>query len=277
MRRAFNLFALLVVLSPLSVLHAVEPLRFAPLNQRSPQLMASYWNPILDYIGRKAGVALTLSIGKAAPDTTAMTVRGEVDLAFTNHLFTPERDKLGWRVIARPAGAAIWGEIVVLPDSPAQKLADLEGRDVVFPSREAFVAYQVTMDGLTKQGVQVTPRFSGNQEGAMGQLRAGAVAAASVNGRVMADYAKREGVAYRTLWRSDSFHDLAVMAHPRVPAAQLEALRRAFVGMADDPEGARILEQVAALVKQSPPFGFVASDNKDYDSYRRFFLKTQTR
>lgn len=253
---------------------AAQPYTIGVLNQRSPQLTARYWNPILDYVARKCGVTLILRMGKTAPETTAMTIRGEFDFAYTNHLFTPERDKLGWRVIARPVGEPISGQIVVLQDAPVRQLADLAGKDVAFPSVEAFVGYQVPMDALLRAGVSVHPVFAGNQEGAMGQLRVGAVAAAAVNAKVMADYASRENLQYRVVWQSEPYLDLAVMVHPRVPKRDAEAVRAALVGMREDPEGRRVLEESAAVIRQQSPPGFETAENRDYDNYRRFFRTT---
>ena len=256
---------------------SAQALRFGVLNQRSPQLTAQYWNPILDHVSRKTGVALELHIGKSAPETTAMAVRGELDVYYTNHLFTAERDQLGWRVFGRGAGEGIRAEIVVAADSPITSLAQLQDKGVVFPSPEAFVGYWIPMDALLKAGVQVQPQFAGNQEGAMAQLRSGATNAAGVNAKVMAEYAKREGLHYRSLWVSERYMDLALMVHPRVSAALVDRLRATFVAMAQDPEGLRVLEASARLIKQQPPFGFVASENRDYDNYRKFYRTTLVR
>ena len=166
---------------------SAEALRFGVLNQRSPQLTAQYWNPILDHVSRKSGVALELHIGKSAPDTTAMAVRGELDLYYTNHLFTAERDQLGWRVFGHAAGEGIRAEIVVAADSPITSLAQLRDLGVVFASPEAFLGYWVPLDALLKAGVPVKPQFAGNQEDALAQLRSGAASAAGVNARIVAD------------------------------------------------------------------------------------------
>jgi len=256
---------------------SAQALRFGVLNQRSPQLTAQYWNPILDHVRRKSGVTLELHIGKSAPETTAMAVRGDLDLYYTNHLFSTDRDRLGWRVFGRGAGEGIRAEIVVAADSPISTLAQLRGKSVVFPSPEAFVGYWVPMDALLKAGVQVQPQFAGNQEGAIAQLRSGAADAAGVNATVIAEYAERERLRYRSLWTSERYLDLALMAHPRVPAQVVERLRAAFVGMAQDSEGLRILEASAAVVKQQPPFGFVAAESRDYDNYRSFYRTTSVR
>ena len=80
---------------------------FGVLNQRSIQLTAEYWNPILQYVSKKSGVTLNLKMGKTAPDTSAMTGRGEFDYVYSNHIFTPTNSRAGYRVIARPVTEAI--------------------------------------------------------------------------------------------------------------------------------------------------------------------------
>src|SRR4051812_34087996 len=83
---------------------AEQPYTFNVLNQRSITLTAQYWNPILIYVSHKSGVPLTLKLAKTAPEADALAEQGAYDFLYTNHFFTPERDRLGFRVIARPAG-----------------------------------------------------------------------------------------------------------------------------------------------------------------------------
>jgi phosphonate transport system substrate-binding protein len=249
----------------------VTAFNFSVLNQRSAALTAQYWNPILSYASRKSGVELRLKIGKTAPETTELTIRGQAQFAYTNHLFTPERTKLGWKVIAASDEPAMRGIIAVPADSGLRQLRDLAGQRVAFPSPEAFLGYKVPLDALTKQGVAVEAVFSGNQEGAMGQLKLGRVAAAGVNASVMETYAHREGMAYRALWQSEPFPGLAVMVAPGVPAPVVKAVRDALVGMGTDPEGRDILAQGAALLKAEQPVGFKVATDADYRSYLQFY------
>jgi phosphonate transport system substrate-binding protein len=244
---------------------------FGVVNQRSPVLHAQSWNPILRYVSDKSGVALQLKLAKTAPDHSAMIGRGELDFIYSNHNFTPANDRVGYRVIARPVEAAITGQIVVPAGSPVQALSQLEGKEVAFPSRAAFVGYYVPMDALLRAGVHVLPLFAGNQEGAMGQLKSGRVRAVAVNSQVMRDYGERERFAYRVVWSSEPFLNIPISAHPSVPPDKVRAVRAALVGMADDPEGAQILAASAALIKQKPPHGFVAAGDRDFENYRRFF------
>lgn len=264
----------LILLLNWTVAFADEPLAFGVLNQRSALLTAQYWNPILTYVSEQSGVPLRLKMGHTAPETTAMTVRGEFAFAYTNHLFTPKRDRLGWRVIARPAGKGIQSAIVVGEASPVKTLKDLVGQKVGFPSKEAFAGYHIPMDALLRTGINVKPVFSCNQEGVMAQLKVGVVVAAAVNSEVMAAYAKRENFHYRVIWRSKVYPDLAVMAHPRVPHSKVIAVKEALLKMAQNDNGRKILSNGAKLLKLEGEIGFVAADDRDYDIYRKFYRRT---
>ena len=247
------------------------------LNQRSIALTAQYWNPIVTYVARKSGVPLELKLAKTSKEGNAVAERYGYDFLYTNHFFTPERDKLGYKVIARPAGPGIRSQIVVPEDSPIQRLQDLNGKDVAFVSPDAFAGYWLPMDALLRAKVKVNVIFTGNQEASSAQLKVSKVIAAGVNGSVLARYARREQFSYRALWTSELYQDLCVMANPKVPADKVEAVRKALIGMAADPEGMKILQAGADLLKSTGELGFVAADNRDYDNYRRFYRTTQVK
>lgn len=253
---------------------AAEPLLFGVLNQRSVVATAEIWNPILNYAASKSGVPLTLRMGAVAEETTAMTVRGDFDFIYTNHLFTPERDKLGFKVIARFNTPGIRSQIVTLETSPDHTLASLSGKTVAFANPDGFTGFWVPMDVLLQNHVQVEPVFAGNQESAMTRLALGSVAAAGVNDRVMAQYARKEGLKYRVLWTSEPYMDLVVMVHPRVPAETVEKIRQALLGMAEDADGLKVLQTVTDKMKSAERLAFVAAKDSDYNNYRHFYRHT---
>ena len=250
------------------------PLAFGVINQRSVPLTAQSWNPILSYVSKKTGVPLALRMGKTAPETTAMTVRGEHAFAYTNHMFTPERDRIGYKAILRMKGEPIHGTIVVRDDSPVRSIEDLRGAKVAFPSKEAFVGYWLPMDHLLKSGVQVKEVFAGNQEGAMSQLQFGEVVAAAVNRKLLSRYAQREDFRYRVIWTSEPYLDIPVMAHPSTPPRLVESVRAAFIGMEQDPEGRRALQASADALGSRELWSFVRVDDAEYENYRRFYRGT---
>ena len=241
-----------------------RPLSFGVLNQQSPALTAERWNPILHYVSTQSGVPLQLRMGKNVEQTDKMMKRGEFDFMFTNHNFQTEFDSVGYRVIARWGGEPIHGVIAVAEESPFKELKDLEGRPVAFPSQDAFVAYAVPMVALRRAGVEVKQVFAGNQEGALAQLKARRVDAAAVNSRFLRRYVEREKMRVRELFVSTGFPDLAVIVHPRVPAATVAKVRQAFLTMKDDARAAPILTRA-----QCP--GFEPAEDKDYEGVRRIY------
>jgi phosphonate transport system substrate-binding protein len=250
---------------------------FYVLHQRTVSLTAQYWNPILTYVGRKSGVPLELKLAKTAQEGNANAESGAYAFLYTNHFFTQERDRLGYKVIARPAGPGIRSQIVVPVDSPIQSLQDLNGKEVAFVSRDGFTGYWLPFDALLRSKVDVKVVFTGNQEASSAQLRVNKVAAAGVNSSVMARYGRRESFEYRALWTSEPYQDLCIMANPKVPADKVAAVKGALIGMASDPEGQKILEAGADLLKSNGDLGFVAADNRDYDNYRKFYRTTQVK
>jgi phosphonate transport system substrate-binding protein len=263
----------LACLLPLSAA-ASERHSFGVLSQRSAVLTAQYWNPVLDYVQRRSGVRLELRIARTAPESNDLIERGEYDFVYSNTIFQPKLAKANYQVILRPRDEAITGQIVTLDESPIRSLKELDGKEVGFPSLAAFVGYAVPMDGLLRQKIRVTPVWGGNQEGIMGQLKAGRVIAAGVNNQVMKSFAAREGLRYRVLWESRPFNNLPIAAHPRLTEATVKAIQIAIEGMDADPEGQQILESVAKVIDQKPPYGFRRATPADYSSYTDFYRTT---
>ena len=241
-----------------------RPLTFGVLNQQSASLTAERWNPILQYVSTTSGVPLQLRMGPTVEDTDAMMGRGELDFVFTNHNFQPEFDGVGYKVIARWSGEPIRGVIVVPTDSPIRELRQLAGRRVAFPSRDAFAAYAVPLLAFKRAGVTMQEVLAANQEGALAQLKAHRVDAAAVNSRFLGQYEEREQVRFRTIFVSDAYPDLAVIAHPRIPAAVVERVRGALIGMKSDPAAAPVLARARSQ-------GFDPATDREYDGVRRVY------
>ncbi len=256
----------------LGVAATAQPVyHFSPVNQHSLQLSAAYWNPILEYVSARSGVKLQLKLGRTSAETTAGVLAGEADFAFTNHLFSPERMKLGWTVFGRRNVPSIAGQIIVPAESPYRTLGDLAGKPIAFPGPEALVAYKLTYAQLLAQKIEVTPVFAGNLDAAFSQMLAGRAVAMGTNSQMVTEYSAREGRTFRVLWTSPRLNDLALMASPRVPKAQVQAVAKAFLGMHLDPAGKQVLDQAAQVIQAKDPVSFVAATDADYAAYRDFY------
>lgn len=245
--------------------------RFSPVPQQAIPLVAAYWNPILAWVSQKSGVKLSLKISRTSAETTAYVLKEEVEFVFTNHLFSPEREQLGWKVIGRRLTPPVHSQIIVPADSPITQLAQLEGREVAFPGPEALVAYKVSAAHLISKKVNVKPVFGGNMDGALAQMYAGKTAAAGVNSQLAEGHARRENRQYRVLWSSEPFHDLALMAASKVPERDVKAVAAAFAEMHLDRQGLETLSQASQQIGLTTEAHFIASNGREYDAYRRFY------
>lgn len=245
--------------------------RFSPVNQWDIAKTAAYWNPIIKYVSDKSGVKLELKIGRTSADTTSYVLTQEVEFVFSNHLFSPEREKLGWKVFGRRWTPPLHGQIAVPADSPITKLEELRGQDMVFAGPEAFIGFKLPYAHLLSQGIEVKVAFAGNQNGAFSQLFAGKAKAVGSNSALVDGYALREGRRFRTLWTSEGFHDLALMASGKVPEKVVKAVASAFINMHRDPAGKEILVRASQEVGLDPQAYFLPATSDDYAAYRRFY------
>ncbi len=246
---------------------ASEPLIFGVLNQQPAAETAALWNPILQYINAKTGLVLKLKMGATVQETDAMTARGDFDFLYSNHNFDPEYARANYRPLVQWGGHPLVGQIVVLADSPITSLKQLEGKTVAFPSKDAFIAYQVTRHALKQASIQIQPVFGASQQGASVQLQTGRADAASLN-KLFADRFQSEGKGkFRVLFESDAWPNIPVQAHPRIAKADAESVRQALVKMNDDPEGK------ALLAKLKIP-GFLPVADSDYSQTRLLYKES---
>ena len=257
----------LVLLFPIRYGLASEPLSFGVLNQQPAAETAALWNPILQYLNTKTGLVFKLKMGATVQETDAMTARGEFDFLYSNHNFDPVYAQANYRPLVQWGGHPLVGQIVVLADSPITSLKQLEGKTVAFPSKDAFIAYQVTRHALKQADIQIQPVFGASQQGAAVQLQTGRADAASLN-KLFADRFQSEGKGkFRVLFESDAWPNIPVQAHPRIAKADAESVRQALVKMNDDPEGK------ALLAKLKIP-GFLPVADSDYSQTRLLYKET---
>jgi phosphonate transport system substrate-binding protein len=265
------LLAALILCIPTFVSAQNVTYRFSPVNQWDINKTAAYWNPIIKYVSDKSGVKLELKIGRTSADTTAYVLTKEVEFVFSNHLFSPEREQLGWTVFGRRWMPPLQGEIAVPADSPITKLEDLKGQEVVFAGPEAFMGFKVPYAQLLNRKIDVKVVFAGNQNAAFAQLFAGKAKAVGSNSALIGGYSIKEGKTFRTLWKSADFNDLALMAASKVPGPIVKAVASAFIGMHRDPIGKAILVKASEEVGLDPQAYFLPATDADYASYRQFY------
>ena len=246
--------------------------RWGVINLLPLTTSAQWWNPILLALSRLSGVRLALAMAPSTPQAVERAGAGEYDFFVNNHLFTPERVRWGWRVIAR-FNVQTQGSLWVRTDGPLQRLPDLQGQPVVFPSPEAFFGYHLPRRALAEAGVTVQERFAGPVDAVMAQLASGAAVAAGGNLAVAQRYVRLHALPARTLWVSQPYPDFAVMAHRRVSPEVVQRVRQALLDVRADAQGAAALDamQAALWPTLAEPLRFISATEADYEPYVQFW------
>jgi len=219
-----------------------EPLTFGVVPQQSAGALARTWGPLIEEIGRRAGVAIGF---RTAPDIPAFESRlaaGDYDLAYMNpYHFTVFNRAPGYRALARQRGERIRGILVVQADSPIDDIAALAGKEVAFPAPAAFAASVLPQAALRRAGVAVRPVYVRSHESVYLAVSRGLYVAGGGIERTFADTAPEARERLRVLWRTDAYTPHAIAAHPRVDDAVAARLRRVMIALADDDAGRTLL------------------------------------
>jgi ABC-type phosphate/phosphonate transport system substrate-binding protein len=235
--------------------------------------MAAQLNPILKWVGQRAGVELVMKSGYNFDDMQRHLARGEYDfyIGFPS-LQSMIRQSLDYKVIAALEGQAI-SAIIVQFHSPYQTLSDLNGHEVAMGSHGIFIANVVPMSVLLDEDVKIKSITIGNQESLVTEFKLGKYQAIAVNLGGFKRIMGKNNHPYRILWQSSPLmnYPLAVRAGV-VPDDVVKRVQQAFIDMAQDAEGQAILERS----NQRPGIqwkGWKAASEQDYqfaiESYQR--------
>ncbi len=227
-----------------------------------PQLPASetysHWAPVLEAIGLATKQCFTLSISKTIPDFENELLAGTPDFSYMN----PYHQVMAYRRQAyRPLVAdatPLTGILVVRRDSGIVKLEDLNGKQLAFPSPNAFAASLITRATLSQRGIDIKPVYVKTHSNVYRSvLQADVVAGGAVNTTLLRE---PEGLQsqLKVLFESAGYRAHPFSSHPRVPAAVQESVRKAFIAYASTDTGK------AAMNKAQMPQPVAVDYARDY-------------
>ena len=244
-----------------------EHLTFGIVPQQSAHTLAKRWTPVFQYLSEKTGEDIRFSTAKDIPTFEKRLVAGEYDIAYMNpYHYTVFNKVPGYQAMAKQTDKLIKGIVVVRKDSPYEKLADLNNKQLAFPAPAAFAASVVPRSIMEQQGIYITPQYVSSHESVyLGVARGFFVAGGGVM-RTFNNMAPEVKEQLRVLWTTPDYTPHAIAAHPRVSSEKIAKLKQALLGMSDDPEG-------IALLKTINFAGFSLSENADWDDVRALNIK----
>lgn len=241
---------------------APRKLTFGVVPQQSVTDLARAWTPLLAYVSRKTGYAIEF---RTAQDITTFGRRvdaGEFDFAYFNPLHYATYRASGYQAMARERDTRLVGIIVVPKDSGYKSLQDLNGATMAFPSPIAFAATILPQLSLKQAGVSVVPKIVVSHESVYRTVARGLYPA---GGGIVKTYEQVDPLVrdqLRILWKSRPYTPHPIAVHPRVPGEVAQRAVAALLAMADDPQGAVLLEEAGFK-------GFVSAKDSDYEDIRK--------
>lgn len=205
--------------------------------QLAPEIMHRAWAPLLDAVSRETGIGLTLTITPSIAGFEALLLRGLPDFAFTNpYMVLPGRKAQGYVPLVRNGKTKLVGHLLVRKDSAVRTLRDLDGATIAFPAPNAFAAALYIRAHLARENVRFTPVYVGTHSNVYRHVLFGESAAGGgVNISLEREPEDIRGMM-RPVYSTPPLVPHAFVGHPRVPAADREAVAAAMLRLAAKPE-----------------------------------------
>ncbi len=235
---------------------------FGVVPQQSASELARRWAPVLDYLGRSAGLEIKFRTAPDIPEFERRVAAGEYDFAYMNpYHYTVFSQKPGYRAYAKAKGQRLKGILVVRKDSPIQDPRGLSGATLAFPAPAAFAASVLTRAYLNQEGIPFTPKFVSSHDSVYLAVAKGLYPGGGGVVRTLESLEPDVRNQLRILWTTEGYTPHAFAAHPRVPAEDVERLTEAMLAMGQNEDGRALLEPLGIK-------GFEAAADADWDDVR---------
>ena len=223
------------------------------------------FSPLVDYLGRKTGMAFSLKITADYQDCIDRLGNGSLDIAYLGSAgYVKMVDLYGERpIVARleTNGTPFFRSVIfVREESPLQTLADLAGKELAFGDQESTSSHIVPRHMLIEAGLSID-QLGGHQHldnhnnVALGVLM-GDYDAGGVKEEIFNKYEKR---GLRRLAISSPIPEYLFVASSRLPSKSVEDLRKAFYSLKNDKDGESIMKEIKKGMT-----AFVPANDGDY-------------
>ena len=225
------------------------------------------WSPLLERVGREAGVQLSLRQSANIPRFESELLAGQPDFAYLNpyHAVMASRAQ-GYVPLVRD-NQPLTGILVVRRDDPIKSVRELDGKELAFPAPNAFGA-SLWMRALLaeREQIRISPVYVQTHSNVYRQVISGkAAAGGGVNHTLMQE---RDEVRadLRVLMETPGAAPHPLAAHPRVPARVQQAVTESFLRLVGDASGQSLLKAIGMVTPVAADFG------RDYRPLERYRL-----
>ncbi len=243
----------------------LETLTFGIVPQQSASKLARLWIPIMQKVGKDAGVRLVFKTTKSIPDFETECHEGNYDISYMNPFhYTQFCEDPGYLVVAKQKDKRIQGILVAKKGSGLKEnLHELNGKTLAFPAPDAFAATKIPMRELAAENpsISVNPEFVSSHDSvyrsvAQGLFLAGGGIQRTFNNVEPAIFDQLERVMF-----TEKYTPHAFAVHPGVGVETRERLAQALITLGDSEEGRGLLASINFA-------GIEAAEDSEWDDVR---------
>lgn len=239
----------------------------------SPRGTVESYQPLLDYLSNALDRPVELVQRRTYEETNVLVESGEVDLAFVcTSAYVTGHDDFDMRLLVAPQvnGATTYHSLLIVPiDSPAQTMADLQGKvfaftDPISNSGRVYPTYLVQQLGFTPETFFARTFFTYNHDDAIRAVADRLADGAAVDNLVYEYAIERHPTLserVRIIHHSPAFGIPPVVVSPTIRPQTQALLQETLLGMSESSEGQAALTSLGIDA-------FVTIDDSAYDSVR---------
>ncbi len=221
-----------------------------------PQLTAakiySTWSPLLERVGKEAGLCFELRVSPTIPEFEQKLLKGEPEFVFLNpyHAVLAQQKKK-YQPLLADSEDLLTGILVVRADSPIKSLDELKGKNISFPAPNSFAASLLIRAELGKRKIDINPVFVKTHSNVYRSvIGKDAIAGGGVN-NTLDNEVSEVRQQLRVLFETQAYTPHPVATHPTVPAAVRERFFKAMLKQTQDEEGRKLLDGINLSKPQS--------------------------
>jgi phosphonate transport system substrate-binding protein len=239
----------------------------------SPKGNIASYSDLVAYLGRKMGRRAEMVQRSTYAETNDLLRQGRVDIALVcSGAYVEGHNRFGMELLAAPQvdGQVIYYSFVIVPiESGAQSFSGLKGGTFAFTDPLSNSGYYSPLELIRRLGE--TPEsffrrtiFTYSHDNSIKAVSQGLVDGAAVDSLVYKYFISREpslGNRLRIIERSVPYGMPPIVASPIIETPVKTQLKEIFLNMHNDPEGRRIIADLAVD-------RFVTIDDAAYESVR---------
>lgn len=203
------------------------------------------WAPLLQRVGKDAGLCFELKIAGSIPEFEQTFLKGQAQFAYVNPYHAVlAHQKQKYVPLLADVHEALTGILVVRKDSAIQNIDALAGKQLAFPAPNAFAASLLIRAELAKKKVNIQPVFVKNHSNVYRAVIAQDMLAGGGVNNTLESEAPEVQSQLRVLYETQAYTPHPVITHPSISEEVRQRFLKAMLRLMQDDEGKKMLDQV---------------------------------